>query len=411
MYAIVRLGAWRDSAATARNVVSARAPIHLAPAAMAATAADGAKILRRPTATAADVLRPAARPGEVDQFWVDLLELLGRSEPDQRQTQIEQLVDGQDVATLRDLLAEEKSALALPDDVAQTMLKRLARADAPWTGDYLRSLPAGAFRSELLGAVLAQWGGDNLPAALAWAGKLGESVLQETAMVHLSYRWFDANPEGALAFAAIRPEERRQLLTTLVGEWSRQQPAAAAAWAAEFSSDPVMDGVAAGAVAAWAENDDLAAAEFVLKLPAGRRQQDVAIAVLTALAQKDPALGVQWIDVFRAGRDRDYAIETLAYRWATSDPTAALAWCNHLPAGERDGAVYAGAGGLIETKPELAVGWATAIQDESRRVQQTERAARHWLETDRAAAEAWIRQSVLPPETKLRLLAATPPRG
>lgn len=139
----------------------------------------------------------------------------------------------------------------------------------------------------------------------------------------------------------------------------------------------------------------------------GNLRHEAAISVMSALARKDPQTGALWAEAFPAGPNRDYAIENLAYNWANSDPAAALAWAYRLPVGERDTAIFAGAGGLIQSKPEQAANWALSIQNESRRVRQAERAARRWLDVDRWAAEAWIRQSVLPSETKHRLLAST----
>jgi hypothetical protein len=94
--------------------------------------------------------------------------------------------------------------------------------------------------------------------------------------------------------------------------------------------------------------------------------------------------------------------------WSTADEKAALAWANRLPSNDRDKAIYAGAGGLVENQPALAAAWTMTIQNESLRVQQTERVARRWLKTDRWAAENWIRQSVLPLETKNRLVGLFP---
>jgi len=132
---------------------------------------------------------------------------------------------------------------------------------------------------------------------------------------------------------------------------------------------------------------------------------------MSALAEKDPAMGILWATTFPAGPERNYAIENLAYRWAAQDPGAALTWANRLSFGERDIAISAGAGGLIEDRPALAAIWTMSIQSQGLRIQQTERTARRWLETDRLTAEAWILQSILPPEIKSQLLAFSSPNG
>lgn len=352
------------------------------------------------------VLPETGQPVEAVRFLTDLMALLASGPSEEHSALLAQLVAAQPTAVLEDLIEDEKAGLALPAEVWQTMLRCLARDDAPWTGDYLTTMPQSPLRAELLGTLLAQWGADDLPAAIKWAQQLDDASLQQPALIHLSYRWFESDSVGALTFAALHPAEHQQLLTALVGQWSREQPEAVVAWAAEFSNEPVMAHVAAGAVAAWAKHDPLAAGEFVLKLPDGNLRQEAAISVMSALAQEDPKTGAQWVTVFPAGPERDYAIENLVYRWATADADSALFWANRLTSSERDTALFAGAGGLVEAKPLQAISWAMSINDESRRTKQAERAAQRWLEIDRWAAEAWIRQSILPPETKTRLLAS-----
>lgn len=369
-----------------------------------ATVASAAEHAARQAGSAPDAAASPRLP--IGPMLTDVLARLGWSDAEQRRAEIEKFVAGSDGDKLKDLLGDETSTAALPEDLAQAMLRRLAREDGPWISAFLPAMPEGTFRGELLGTAMVEWGRNDLPAALEWAQKLNEPTLQETALVHLSYRWFEENPEEALAFASLQPAEHRQLLTTLVGQWSRHQPEAAAAWAAGFSTDPTIAGVAASAVAAWAQKDDLGAAEFVLGLPDGKLRQEAAISVMSALAQHDPGTGALWLAAFPTGSSRDYAIENLVYNWAVSDPNSALHWANRLAGAERDTAIFAGAGGLAESNPALAASWAMAIQDEGRRLRQSERVAQRWLKSDRWSAEAWIRSSNLPDQTKQRLLAS-----
>lgn len=309
---------------------------------------------------------------------------------------------------LRYLLEDEEALARLPEDVFRMMLRRLAGADAPWTGDYLQFMLAGSFRAELTGTAMARWAETDLPGALKWAANCAEAELRSEALVHLSYRWFETDPAEALAYAMLEPLGNRQMLANLVGLWARSEPAQAVSWATEFLSEPDLVGVAVNAVATWAQQDELAAVEFVIGLPAGPLRREAAVSLMSALAVNDPALGALWAEAFPAGPDKNYAIENLVYKWAANDPSAAFAWVNRLPSAERDLAIFAGAGGLIETSPAVAAGWVAAIQDEARRVRQSERVAVRWLQSDRWAAEAWVRNSTLPDGVKKRVLAAVP---
>lgn len=350
----------------------------------------------------------SAQPADTERLMSDLLPVLQNSRPEERAARVEQFIAMQSLSGLRELLQDAVFASLLPPEVAQSMLRRLVQEDAPGTREYVQTMPESRFRTELLGIMLAQWGAENLSSALTWAQQLSDVSLRQSALIHLSYRWFETDPVNALAFAALHPAENQQLLSTLVSRWTREQPAEAAAWASEFSHEAVMEQIAASAIATWAENDALAAAEFVLQLPAGNLRNQALISVISNMAQKHPGDGALLATVFPVGYTRDYAIESLAYRWTATGADSVLAWANHLSTTDRDSAISAGAGALMDSNPLMAINWAMLIQNENQRVLQAERAARRWMETDQWAAEAWIRQSTLPAQSKARLLDPSP---
>ena len=59
---------------------------------------------------------------------------------------------------------------------------------------------------------------------------------------------------------------------------------------------------------------------------------------------------------------------------------------------------------LAYSSPELAAPWAETLTDQNIRNSQIENVARHWLENDRSAAEAWLAKVNLPDDRKQRLL-------
>ena len=346
----------------------------------------------------------SAQPHHTEQFMAHFQMALRNSRSEERTARIEQFIAMQSISRLRELPQCTDFASLLPPEVAQSILRRLAHADASWTREYVQTMPESQFRTELLGIMLAQWGTKDLPAALAWAQQLSDVSLRQSALLHLSYRWFESDPVDALAFAALHPAENQQLLSTLVSRWTREQPAAAVAWAAEFSHEAVMEQVTASAIASWAENDALAAADFALQLPAGNLRNEALISVISNMAQKHPNDGALLATAIPNGYTRDYAIENLAYRWTETGADSFLIWANHLSSTDRDSAIFAGAGALMDSNPLMATNWAMLIKNENRRVLQAERAAHRWMETDRRAADAWIRQSTLPVQSKARLL-------
>ncbi len=76
-----------------------------------------------------------------------------------------------------------------------------------------------------------------------------------------------------------------------------------------------------------------------------------------------------------------------------------------LPAGaSREAAAQAYVGRVAYSSPELAAPWAETLTDQNLRNSQIENVARHWLENDRPAAEAWLAKVNLPEDRKQRLL-------
>ena len=119
-----------------------------------------------------------------------------------------------------------------------------------------------------------------------------------------------------------------------------------------------------------------------------------------------PAEVVEWVGRFPA------TDETLAERkrhslwvaystWAYRDRAAAVEWlADQLERDEQEWlpALYGEfARQRAAEAPAQAIVWAEKIEDESERTQTLVRIARHWLELDPTAAEAWLETSGLPP--------------
>ncbi|MGH7958061.1 MAG: hypothetical protein ACREH8_13805 [Opitutaceae bacterium] len=138
------------------------AALRCQPAVLAGSAAETA---HHPSGSARLQRRPSPPPVRADGSLEDATPFLegvaglpGPADPQQqREVELAQLVAGAGVELLRDVLADHAAVLVLPEDIYQAILKHLATADAPWIAAYMEALPAGAFRSDLLGAVLAQW--------------------------------------------------------------------------------------------------------------------------------------------------------------------------------------------------------------------------------------------------------------
>lgn len=115
---------------------------------------------------------------------------------------------------------------------------------------------------------------------------------------------------------------------------------------------------------AWAETDPQKAAEFALRLPSGALRQSGLTAALTVWLSHDLAAATAWLSNLDSHPDLDGI-------------TGAVAT---LPA-------------LIESRPDVALGWAESIVNDDDRKQRIGTIAAAWLARDRTAAANYLRNT------------------
>ena len=96
--------------------------------------------------------------------------------------------------------------------------------------------------------------------------------------------------------------------------------------------------------------------------------------------------------------------------WARRDPVAAgerISSMERSP--QRDAAISGFARRISYEEPSVAIEWANSIADDSSRTRALTHAGQQLFRRDRAAAEAWIGSSGLPPEAQQAVL--NPPQG
>jgi hypothetical protein len=86
---------------------------------------------------------------------------------------------------------------------------------------------------------------------------------------------------------------------------------------------------------------------------------------------------------------------------------AAQAWLGTaLPNPELDIAVVEATRYLLAPSPDVAMGWAQRIQDETLRVKQLVHVGRRWREKDPEAMQAWLSENDLPEDVQQKILKA-----
>ncbi len=258
--------------------------------------------------------------------------------------------------------------------------------------------------NDLVAQVAAQWATTDVNSAVYWVQSLPTGPAKAQAMVQVSYRWTQENPQAAAAYAAQQNDP--SLLKAVAGKWAESDPKTAANWALTLPGDGPRDAALSTLGTTWAQNDPVAAASFAASLPPGSTQSQVVGAVISTWASTQPNETAQWVDGFPEGATREHAVDQLINVWASNSPEDAAQWLKNLPdTPSRDVAIKSYVGVVDGETPNLAFQWAQTISDPTLRDQQLHTVVGFWAKSDPTAAQSQINQSNLPPDLKSALLA------
>jgi hypothetical protein len=231
---------------------------------------------------------------------------------------------------------------------------------------------------QVTGEVFQQLATRDLQGALARAEGITDPALHYQAMRGaLSVMALD-DPAGALKVASSVPKiaHTESLTQTLYRQWSETDPAAAAATAAQDTSDDGWRSPLSQVLRTWASQDPEAALGF-------------------AMAMSD-------------SQSQTRSVSDIVRRWSGQDASAAAAWINSIPpGGVRDAAASALASTVASSDVATAVGWAQSIGDANARTTALERVSRRVLwqnpkegvaSLQRAGVPRSILQSLPPPQ-------------
>jgi hypothetical protein len=171
--------------------------------------------------------------------------------------------------------------------------------------------------------------------------------------------------------------------------WLDSAPDDALGWARGLPAGQNRS-VALGTMAAALAKTDAAAAQrlFTELDPFGQAIAGTSIAEV--LSQQSIAGALQWAATLPEGQARIDAYGRVAIEWARKDVAGGAAWLNALaPGPARDRAIEGYTSVIMDAKPDYAVTWLTAVQDDQHRAQLLETAYSSWLRNDPAKAREW----------------------
>jgi hypothetical protein len=179
-----------------------------------------------------------------------------------------------------------------------------------------------------------------------------------------------------------------------IRSWARENPSAAATWAAQ-QADPVVRQEALNQVAlAWAESDVTKAIAWAAQLPADEIQSDILVNLGYEAARKDPRQALDLTGLMSPSRNRDDLVIHAVSQWADLDALAATEWACTIPELTlRERVLASITTAVADQNPEAAVMLITeALWPGASQNQAAIATVQRWSQQDPQGAKDWVQQ-------------------
>jgi hypothetical protein len=270
-----------------------------------------------------------------------------------------------------------------------------AKADPLAALSYAKENTSGRFATD---TILTTWAAIDPDAALRWAeaSHTGDGANPYLAGIIRSLAGSD--PQRATQLLAAMPlsKERGEALDAMLPHLLAKGNDATKTWIAALADDSLRNGAMLRAAKQLAQNDPAGTAAWLLENPGEatqRRMDDV----YSAWAGKDQQAALASLAALPAGENRSNALRGVVTSVAVNNPKAALSLMDRFPNDVNDRVVQNFIWHSFGTDTPAAVGQIARIADAGSREQMYRRAVGRWLETDAAAATAWMQSNPLPP--------------
>jgi hypothetical protein len=235
---------------------------------------------------------------------VALESLQAESDPMEQAQKLESVAQQFAAADLPEVIGflNEQKPTGLGRALEVRLLRQWAGNDPQTAANWVSQISPGAARPQAINAVAIVWANQNLSEAVQWMRQLPGEGERTDALATAAYEAARTQPIEALTLASELPpgESRNDLVIHAASQWAAQAPAEAAQWASRIPDGNLRQRVLAEVATAWGESDPVAAATFAV------------VGVVQRWAPKQPAAAAAWVAEFPAGTLRDTAIQELA---------------------------------------------------------------------------------------------------
>ena len=229
------------------------------------------------------------------------------------------------------------------------------------------SLESPRQRDRAMEDVLAKANLDEVKKALAWAEALPEGPMKKAALEKILERWGELDGAGATAYGlqAYNQTGNPGLLRDALEGWARKDPQGAINQLPNLGlNDRLQSDIRRDLVGQWTEQNPAGAAAYVSANRDTNSWRGLAGTVADEWTKRDPKAAAEWAANLAPGLDKRAAIYQSMRGWVEADPNGAAAYVSSQPPGDsRDTMAGSLARQIGQDDPSAGLKWAAMVAD------------------------------------------------
>ena len=290
--------------------------------------------------------------------------------------------------------------------VRPTILQSWAASDPKAAADYYQANRSDFVMMDMMGrgreggasgaaTIAGEWARQDPEGALAWAKSLPEGE-RDDASIKAIAQIASSDPEKAAGLTAgLEGRSLTEARQMIAAEWARIDWDRAENFINILPASQRAEAMGA-AVGALAGDDPVLAASKALGIPEGPARNGAISAVAESMAREQPAEAARWVSANGDEETQRQAVGNIMSNWVNQDPSAAKDWAVSRPAGPvRDAAVASYVINDSKGSPPENIQLAESISDERSRGWAVGMATMRWMGEDREAAIDFVQSSDL----------------
>ncbi|MDB4265447.1 hypothetical protein N9891_01715 [bacterium] len=241
--------------------------------------------------------------------------------------------------------------------------------------------------------VSGEWAKQDPEGALAWAKTLEGRDAEDASMKAIT-EIATTDPERAASLTGdLSGNALARANSSIASEWAKEDWSSAESFINGLPADQQADALGAAVESLASENPRLAATK-ALELPEGKARDEAVESVAESMASENPAEAAEWVTQNGSEQAQKDSMRDVMGNWVSQDASAAKAWAVEQPEGAlRDSAVSSFVMSDTKGDPQENLQLAESISDEGSRGWAIGATTMRWMAEDRDSATEYLQTS------------------